>query len=103
MSRYEGMFIFPDRLKEEEVDDAIKAVRAEIEKHGGAIVSNIRLGRRPFARVMQKESHGHYAVVVFDIDGEQLPVLHSRFKLNDQVMRAQFVRAAEEAAAPVAE
>lgn len=99
MSRYEGMFIFPDRLKEDEIDEAMKGVRAEIEKHGGAIVSNIRLGRRPFARVMQKESYGHYAVFVFDIDGNQLPALHTRFKLNDQVMRTQIVCAAEAPAA----
>jgi ribosomal protein S6 len=93
------MVIFPDRLNEDEIDEATKGVRAEIEKHGGAIVSNIRLGRRPFARVMQKESYGHYAVIVFDIDGGQIPALHARFKLNDQVMRVQIVRAAEVPAA----
>lgn len=95
MSKYEGMFIFPDRLKEEETDEVLKGVRAEIEKHGGKIVSSVRLGRRPFSRVLKNESHGHYAVVVFDIDGREISALQARFKLNEQIMRVQIVCATD--------
>lgn len=95
MSMYEAMLIFPDRLKEEETDELLKVVRAEIEKQGGKIISSVRLGRRPFSRVLKNESHGHYAVVVFDMDGQHLAALQARLKLNEQIMRVQIVRASD--------
>lgn len=97
MNTYEGMIIFPDRLQEEETEEALKVVRSEIEKHGGEILGSTRLGRRQFARPIQKNEHGHYAVVMFKADGGVLPKLHARFKLNDQVTRIQIVRALQEA------
>lgn len=93
MRTYEGMFIFPERLKEDELDGVLKAVRAEIERLEGEVISSTRLGRRPFARPIQKMEQGHYAVVTFSIDGDRLPALHQRFKLNDDVLRLQVVSA----------
>lgn len=96
MNTYEGMIIFPDRLQEEETEEALKHVRSEIEKHGGEILGSTRLGRRKFARPIQKDEHGHYAVVTFKADGDAIPKLHVRFNLNDQVTRIQIVRAIQE-------
>ena len=100
MNTYEGLFIFPDKLEDEAVDAVMKEVRLDIEKHGGHVLSGTRLGRRPFARPLKKTHHGHYAVVVFKVDPNRLPSIRSRFKLNDQVLRVQFIRA-EEATAGV--
>lgn len=104
MNTYEGMFIFPDRLEDDAVDAAMKDVRADIEKQGGEVLSGTRLGRRPFARPLKKTSHGHYAVVLFKVDPNRLPSIRNRFKLSEQVLRVQFIRATEEptAAAPAA-
>ena len=88
---YEGMFIFPDRFREEDLDGIIKSVRGEIEKLSGEVVSSTRLGRRSFARPLQKMDFGHYAVITFTIAGGQLPALHVRFKLSDDVLRVQIV------------
>ena len=90
-SLYEGMFIFPDRFRDEELDGIIKSVRSEIEKLGGEVVSSTRLGRRNFARPLKKMEFGHYAVITFNIAGDQLPALHVRFKLSDDVLRVQIV------------
>jgi ribosomal protein S6 len=97
------MFIFPDRLDDEAVDGVMKDVRQDIEKQGGEVLSGTRLGRRPFARPLKKTSHGHYAVVLFKIDPNRLPSLRARYKLNEQVLRVQFIRATEEPAAASAE
>lgn len=93
MNTYEGMFIFPDSFGEEEIDGIVKEVRAEIERHGGELVSSTRLGRRTFARPLKKSDRGHYAVLIFTIPGDQLKLLHNRFKLNESVLRVQFVKA----------
>jgi len=103
MNLYEGMFIFPDRFKEEEIDGLLKNARAEIERLGGVVVSTTRLGRRAFARPIRKTNSGHYAVVSFKCGGEQLPMLHARFKLSEDVLRVQVVRAPVEPAAAAVE
>ena len=100
MNVYEAMYIFPDRLKEEEVDGVLKNARAEIERLGGNVISSTRLGRRAFARPIQKTNYGHYAVVTFEFAPDQIPALHARCKLNEDVLRIQTVRAAVEPAAP---
>lgn len=93
MELYEAMFIFPDRFKEEELDGVIKTTRGEIEKLGGEVVSATRLGRRPFARPIKKRENGHYAVVTFNIDKRQIPNLHARCKMSEDIVRVQIVRA----------
>jgi ribosomal protein S6 len=98
LNRYEGLFILPDRLREEELEGALKSVRGEIERLGGTVVSSTRLGRRPFARMLKKTDHGHYVVMVVDLDTAQVPALHARCKLNENVFRLQLVRQKEKAA-----
>jgi len=92
METYEAMYIFPDRLKDDEVDGVLKSARGEIERLGGKVVSGTRLGRRPFARPIKKTNYGHYAVVIFTIDKEHIPTLQARARLNEEVLRVQIVR-----------
>jgi ribosomal protein S6 len=87
------MFIFPERFKEDELDGVIKTVRAEVEKLGGEVISSTRLGRRTFARPIRKMEQGHYAVATFRLDSQRLPSLHARFRLSEDVLRVQVVRA----------
>lgn len=91
MKTYEAMFIFADRFSEEELDAVIKSARSEIEGLSGEVISSTRLGRRPFARPIKKNDHGHYAVMNFKIAAEQIPLIHAKFKLSDSVLRVQIV------------
>ena len=102
MTKYEAMIIFPGSLKDETVDAAMEKVTGEIEKNGGKVENKTRLGRRAFARVMQKHAAGHYAVIGFHLDGAKVAPLHARFKLNEDVFRVQIVRAVEAPAAEAA-
>ncbi|NCC51609.1 MAG: 30S ribosomal protein S6 [Spartobacteria bacterium] len=88
---YEAMFIFPKILSAEELEDVITTVRTEIEKCGGTVNSTTRLGKRQFARVMQKQDAGHYVVITCDLEGDQITPLLARYKLNDNVFRVQIV------------
>ncbi len=99
MNKYEAMIIFPESLKEEALDGALDRVVAEIEKIGGKVEAKTRLGRRAFARPMDKQTSGQYMVVTFQLAGEKLAALQARLKLNEEVFRAQFVRAPEVVAA----
>lgn len=103
METYEAMYIFPDRLKEEDVDGVLKDARAEIERLGGTVISSTRLGRRPFARPIKKTDYGHYAVATFTLDNQQVPALHARARLSEDVLRLQVVRTPAPAPAGAAE
>lgn len=88
---YEGLFIFPEALSEEELDQAIDAVKNELEKLDGSLESTTRLGKRSFARPMKKKKAGIYAIIMFRIDGQKVPAFKHRLKLATNVFRSQFV------------
>ncbi len=100
MNKYEAMIIFRETLKETEWDAAVESVRAEIKKQGGEMTSCTRLGKRDFARPMQKQHSGHYALVAFQLDGDKVAALQARLKLNEQVFRVQVVVAPSAPPAP---
>ncbi len=72
MNKYEAMIIFRESLKDADWDGAVETVRGEIEKLGGTVSSCTRLGRREFARPMQKQHSGHYGLVAFELDGDKV-------------------------------
>lgn len=102
---YEGLFIFPEALDEEQLDEAVGSVKAEIEKLGGSLKKATRLGKRTFARPLKKKKAGIYAIITFHLEGSQVAPLKQRLKLATNVFRAQFMKideaalAAKEAAA----
>ncbi len=98
MNKYEAMIIFRESLKDTEWDEAVDAVRADIEKLGGSLTSCTRLGKREFARTMKKQTAGHYALLAIQLDGSSVSPLLARLKLNEQVFRVQVVTAPEKAA-----
>ena len=88
---YEGLFIFPETLDEAQLDQAVEAVKVEMEKLGGALESSTRLGKRSFARPLRKKKGGIYVVVMFQLEGGQIDALKRRLKLATNVFRAQFM------------
>ena len=92
MNTYEGMFILAESIDGEAVEPAIKRLHGEIQGQGGTVLSTTRLGKRVFARQMQKKSSGQYVVVNFSIAVEALDAFKARLKLNEDIFRAQFIR-----------
>lgn len=88
---YEGLFIFPETLDDENLDQSISRVKEEIEKLGGSLESTTRMGKKTFARPLKKQKAGIYVVLMFKLDGEKIDALKLRLKLSTNVFRAQFV------------
>ena len=93
MKKYEAMIIFRESLKETDWDGAVDAVRTEIEKLGGKVTSSTRLGKRDFARPLQKQQSGHYGLIAFELAGDKIAALQARLRLDEQVFRVQVVSA----------
>ncbi|MDD3275462.1 MAG: 30S ribosomal protein S6 [Kiritimatiellales bacterium] len=89
---YEGLFIFPEILDDAQLDQALEAVKVELEKLDGTLESSTRLGKRTFARPMKKKKGGIYVVIMFRLDGGQIDALKRRLKLATNVFRAQFMQ-----------
>jgi len=93
LNTYEGLFIFPEVLDEEGLDQAIARVKEELEKLGGSIESAARMGKKTFARQLQKQRAGLYVNIMFKLDGSQIDAFKARLKLSTNVFRHQFVEA----------
>ena len=91
MNKYEAMIIFPESLKD--IEEALGKVRAEIKKHNGDVESTTRLGKRVFARKMEKQDSGQYVIMTFKMATDQIKPLLTRFKMNEEIFRVQIVRA----------
>jgi len=89
VKKYEGLFIFGETVQEEKLKDLAAYVTGEITKAGGKILESKDLGRRAFARIMQKKESGFYLSVIFLVAPEKISVLTSRYHLNDDVFRVQ--------------
>ena len=92
MNMYEGLFIFGETVQEERLKDLAAYVTGEIEKAGGKVLESRDMGRRSFARIMQKKESGFYLSVTFKIAADKVSVLTSRYHLNDDVFRTQITR-----------
>lgn len=92
MNTYEGLFIFGQSVQDDRVKDMGVYVRTEIEKLGGTVVQSRDIGRRTFARTMQKTESGVYLAVVFKMEPDKIAPLNARYKMNDELFRSQIVR-----------
>lgn len=101
MNKYEALVIFNDTVKDTDWDNAVTSVRNEIKKVGGEVDSATRLGKRTFARPMQKQESGFYGLIAFRMAGDKIPALQARFKLNETIFRTQIVKAPAHPPAPV--
>lgn len=101
MNRYEAMVILPESLKDAAQEEAVGQIKEEIKKLGGEAESVTRLGKRTFARRMDKQEAGSYLIVIFKLAGGELKNLLARFKLNEKIFRIQVVKAVD-VPAPVA-
>lgn len=91
MKKYEAMFIFPESLKDDALAAALTKTQEEIKRLGGEIETVTALGKRGFARPMQKKEAGYYALAVFRLPPEQVAPLQARYRLDENVFRVQIV------------
>lgn len=99
MNRYEAMVILPETLTEEEIEQGLDRLTASIKKLGGQASKASRMGRKTFARPMNKQTVGEYALLRFELAGEKIADLQASLKLDEAIFRIQFTRLPEVAAA----
>jgi len=92
---YEILFILPESTKDDSVEAALTSVKRELEGLG-AVVSHVnRIGRKTFARELNKQQSGFYAVMTANMDPIKAQSVPNHFKLNEDVFRLQVIKVNE--------
>ncbi len=103
MNKYDAMYIFTQSFKDDSWAKLIERMQGEITRLGGTILSTEELGKRTFARVMQKRENGVYVKIRFELDPAQLAHLRDRYHLIEDLFRVQFLAVDERMESKIAE
>jgi len=89
LKKYESIFI----LDERQVDDQGKAFADEISglisNLGGKLEETVPMGRRQFARKIEKKKSGIYYDFIFSIDEDKVKEVKNRYRLDKRIIRMQ--------------
>lgn len=94
MNNYEAIIILPDNIEEKKVEEKIEKLKARMTASGAENTGFTRLGRRIFARPLNKRSSGFYVLAHFSAESERLPQLHetlNMLKRDGDVFRFQIL------------
>ncbi|MEA3396647.1 MAG: 30S ribosomal protein S6 [Chloroflexota bacterium] len=100
---YELMFIANPELDEERAEALLQRVRGYLEEMRGAIVKFDDWGVRRMAYTIQNFREGHYYLVYFTMDTDQVKEFERRLLLVEGVIREIIIRLEEEVVLPEAE
>jgi len=91
MKKYDGLYIFAGSAKDDVLDKQVDKVCGEITRLDGNVLTTEVLGKRTFARPMQKRDNGVYVKIRFELDPSQVSVLLGRYRLTEDVFRVQIL------------
>jgi len=99
MNQYEAVAILKGSLGEDEIVAGLADLNKIIESLGGVIQGTTRMGRKVFAREMQKQTAGEYALLKFNIDGVKIKDIHTALEHSETMFRLQIIKLNEKAGA----
>ncbi len=100
MNRYEAMVILPESLTEDEIEKGLSTLTDVVKNLGGKPAGKpARMGRKPFARPMDKQTSGEYALLRFEMAGDAVAKVLHDLKLIPAIFRIQITRLPEAAKA----
>ncbi len=89
MKKYESIFI----LDERQVDDQGKAFAEEvtglIKSLEGTVVEVVPMGRKQFARKIEKKKSGIYYDFIYTADEEKVAQVKDKYRLDRRIVRMQ--------------
>ena len=91
MKKYDGLYIFAGSAKDDVLDKQVDKVCGEITRLDGNVLTTEVLGKRTFARPMQKRDNGVYVKIRFELDPNHITTLLGRYHLAEDVFRVQIL------------
>jgi small subunit ribosomal protein S6 len=87
LKKYEAIFIFDIRKVEDEAKGISEELTKLIEDLGGKVHESISMGRKQFAREIEKRKAGIYWNYVFELDADKVDDIRKKYRLDDRVLR----------------
>jgi small subunit ribosomal protein S6 len=87
MPLYETTFILNPQLEDSAIDGRIKETIGIIEKSGGKILKENRIGTRRLAYELARMSQGYYVDLIFEGNATVPRELETRYRLEDDFLR----------------
>ncbi len=88
--KYEALVIFSSSVRDDDLEGALGRFADELQKLGATIESTEALGRRTFARTIDKRDTALYGKVRFDAATGLIDAARERFRLYEDTLRIQF-------------
>lgn len=100
MARYENIIITSPDQSQEEADELMKRITANMEKAGAAIVKMDDWAVRRLAFPIKKKDRGHYFFFLLDMEEKNVAPLGKFYRTIDPILRHMFVRVEDAAEGP---
>ena len=96
MKKYEAVFILDMRKVEDEGKAFSEELAGNIQSWGGNMVESISMGRKQFAREINKRKAGIYWNYIFEIDPLKVKEIRDKYRLDERMIRIMELRYLEE-------
>ena len=88
--KYEALVIFSKAVRDDDLEGAIGRFADELQKLGATIESTDALGRKAFARTIDKRDAALYGKVRFAAEPGVIDAARTRFRLYEETLRIQY-------------
>lgn len=93
--RYEGLLVLNAQGTEDTIRDIIDRLESEFKKEGAEIEQVQKMDKRQFAYAAGQLDSGYYVNFVFHAEPPLITKLRSKFKLDPEVYRQEYIRLPE--------
>lgn len=91
LKKYEAIFILDLRKVEDEGKAFAEEFSKLIQGWGGVVNETVAMGRRQFAREINKRKAGVYLNFVFEVEAEKETQIRESYRLDDRVLRIMII------------
>src|SRR3954471_6197183 len=92
-TRYEGLLVLNVKGNEESAKEIVERLEGDFKKEGAEIETVQKIGNRPFTYAAGKADNGYYVNFIFHGEPVVIAKLRSKFKLNEDIYRQNYVKA----------
>lgn len=90
MKKYETVVILDERSINDDGSEFLTELEQLLkEKFAGNVIETVNMGRKQFAREMNKRKTGIYLDLVHEMSAEKVVELRENFKLDNRVLRLE--------------
>jgi len=87
LRKYESIFILNERKFDDAGAGLSKRIEEILKELGATYVEANNLGRKQFARAINKKTHGVYWSIFFNLDPARVEEYEDKFRLEENILR----------------